>query len=120
MEATTTTTAAPTPVAPPPVAPAPAVMTETKMDSGSGNGSGNGSVKDIVKNLDWVQVGFGVLGSAALFYAIYYFRYHIAMNKTFVKNIENKIDDITIKIADINSVMNTRQQEQQENIDLFF
>jgi hypothetical protein len=116
MEATTTTTAAPTPVAPPPVAPAPAVMTETKMDSGSGNGS----VKDIVKNLDWVQVGFGVLGSAALFYAIYYFRYHIAMNKTFVKNIENKIDDITIKIADINSVMNTRQQEQQENIDLFF
>lgn len=114
---TTNTTATPV-AAPQPVAPAPptSVMPETTSNSGSGGGS----VKEIVKNLDWVQVGFGVLGSAALFYAIYYFRYHIAMNKTFVKNIENKIDDLTIKLADVNSVMNTRQQEQQQNMDLFF
>ena len=114
MDATTTTTApAPAIVPPPPAAPPTPAMTETKMENG-------GSVKEIVKNLNWVQVGFGILGSAALFYAIYYFRYHIAMNKTFVKNIENKMDDLTIKIADINSVMNNKQQEQQENIDLFF
>jgi hypothetical protein len=119
MDATTIDTAAaatptPTPAPAPAAAPAPSYN-----DGGAATSSGSGgTITQTFKNLDWVQVGFGVLGSAALFYAIYYFRYNIQMNKTFVKSVEARMDELTIKVADVSSVLNT-QTQQQDNLDIF-
>ena len=98
--------AAPAPASTLPVATAPA---STPVAS-----SGGDSVKSILKNLDWVQVGFGVLASTTLFYAIYYYRYNIAMTKSFVKNVEGKIDELTIKYSDVSSALDSKKEEENK------
>ena len=40
------------------------------------------------------------------------------MNKTFVKSVEARMDELTIKVADVSSVLNT-QTQQQDNLDIF-
>jgi hypothetical protein len=74
--------------------------------------SSSESVPDILKSLNWTEVLFGVLGSAALFYTIYYFRYNMNAGQAFQNQIQNKIDDLNIKIADINSVMASKATAQ--------
>ena len=97
-------------------APAPAV---NGVPATTGNVSFQDSLKKAVSNP--VQLAFGVLTTAALFYAIYYFQYNIRFSKTFVKNVENKIDDLDMKYADVLSKLNDKQQAQaapQDNLNL--
>jgi hypothetical protein len=61
------------------------------------------SIKEAISTMNWTEVIFGVLGSAALFYTIYYYKYNLTMNKTFKAEMQNKIDDLTIKLSDIQS-----------------
>ena len=89
--------AAPTPA--PPAAPIPQTAAAS-MPTSSSSGE---SVPDMLKSLNWTEVVFGILGSAALFYTIYYFRYNLNAGQAFQNQIQNKIDDLTIKIADVNS-----------------
>lgn len=56
--------------APAPAAVAPVSYAPSSADSGSD--SGGGSIKDVFKSLNWTEVAFGVLGTAALYYTIYY------------------------------------------------
>lgn len=107
------TQAAPNPAPAPAPIPQAVAPVNTSSDS-SGSESKGGSITETFKNLNYIQIGFGILGAAALYYAIYYFRYNIQMNKTFVKNVENSIDDLTIKIADVSSVVNKEQQQKQQ------
>ena len=74
--------------------------------------SSSESVPDVLKSLNWTEVLFGVLGSAALFYTIYYFRYNMNAGQAFQNQIQNKIDDLTIKIADVNSVLASKATAQ--------
>ena len=90
--------AAPTP-APPAAAPVPQTSAAPMPTSSEE------SVPDMLKSLNWTEVVFGILGSAALFYTIYYFRYNLNAGQAFQNQIQNKIDDLTIKIADVNSVL---------------
>jgi hypothetical protein len=112
-----TTTATPTPAPPPTPAPSPAPAPMPQMAEGGSTERSSGFV-DTIKNLNWVEVGFGILGATALFYAIYYFRYNINNHKNFVKNIEGKVDDLHIKIADVNSSV-AQKQQQQQSLDVF-
>ena len=104
--------AAPTPAPVAPATPAPNTMAD-------GGSTGGGSVMETLKGLNWMEVGFGILGSATLYYAIYYYRYNINQRKQFEKDFQNKIDELNIKIADVTSVMN-KQQEQKTNDVVFF
>lgn len=115
MDATTPTpTAITTPsVEATPTAPPPPAMPQ--MAQGGSTSSGGG-LKDTFKNMNWVEVGFGILGATALFYAIYYFRYNINNQKTFVKNMEGKVDDLTIRMHDISSAMS---QPKEQSLDVF-
>jgi hypothetical protein len=61
------------------------------------------SIKEAISTMNWTEVIFGVLGSAALFYTIYYYKYNLTMNKTFKAEMQNKIDDLTIKLSDMQS-----------------
>lgn len=103
LEAATTATApapaapaaAPTPAAPAPVAAAPV---EVSADSGR-----FGGVKEAFQSLNWIEVGFGVLGTAALFSLINYYRYQTMAGKAINTEIQNRLDDISIKVADLQS-----------------
>ena len=117
MDATTPTPTATAPTTPsveatPPAPPPPAMP---QMAQGGSTSSGGG-LKDTFKNMNWVEVGFGILGATALFYAIYYFRYNINNQKTFVKNMEGKVDDLTIRMHDISSAMS---QPKEQSLDVF-
>jgi hypothetical protein len=106
--------------APPAPAPAPAVAAPAAPESKSSGGGGMDSVKDVLNNMNWTEVLFGVLGSAALFYTIYYYRYNLTMNKSFKSEIQNKIDDLTIKIADIQSAKERDIIVNQSGFDGFY
>jgi hypothetical protein len=96
----TTPAAAPAAPAAAPAAPPIAAAPPAAPSKSSG---GMDSIKEVLNNMNWTEVLFGVLGTAALFYTIYYYRYNLTMNKSFKTEIQNKIDDLTIKIADIQS-----------------
>jgi hypothetical protein len=110
--------AASMPTTPPVTAPVPQVTapvtptTPTVAPTTSGS-----SILQTMKNLNWVEIGFGVIGAAALYYAIYYYRYSVKNNKAFQTDFQNKIDDINIKMADVSSAMQEMKntQEQQQN-----
>ena len=95
---TPTPAPAPAPASAPAPAPAPAMPAESSSSEG-------GSIKDIVKDLNPTEIIFGILGAWALFSVIYYYRYNTTMNKAFKNEIENKIDDLNIKLGDITSVI---------------
>ena len=99
----------PAPAATPAPAAEPAQAAPAPMPTSS---SSSESVPDILKSLNWTEVLFGVLGSAALFYTIYYFRYNMNAGQAFQNQIQNKIDDLNIKIADVNSVLASKAQAQ--------
>jgi prefoldin subunit 5 len=111
--------AASMPTTPPVTAPVPQVtapVTTTPTVAPTTSGS---NILQTMKNLNWVEIGFGVIGAAALYYAIYYYRYSVKNNKAFQTDFQNKIDDINIKMADVSSAMqemkNTQEQQQQQN-----
>jgi hypothetical protein len=107
LEAATSSAAAPAAAsAPAPAAaapaPAPAPAAPASAPASSGGGSMD-SIKDAFQSLNWNEVIFGVLGTAALYYTIYYYRYNITTGKALNTEIQNKIDDLSIKVADLQS-----------------
>lgn len=70
---------------------------------------GGGSVMETLKGLNWVEVGFGILGTAALFYAIYYYKYSITSAKLVETRMQNQLDELNIKIADFQSVLEAKK-----------
>lgn len=75
----------------------------TQSPTNSGGGGGN-SLKEIFSSMNWVEVIFGILGTAALLSLIQYYNYNLKMNKGFKTEIQNKVDELNIKVADISSV----------------
>lgn len=84
---------------------APTQMPDSKFESGG--------FVETLKNLNWIQIGFGGLISYFIFNATYYYRYNIKMTKTFVGNVENKIDELDIKYADLSSVVNKGEKQKE-------
>jgi hypothetical protein len=121
MEALETAPAPAAALAPPAPAPAPApAVAAPAAPESKSSGGGMDSVKDVLNNMNWTEVLFGVLGSSALFYTIYYYRYNLTMNKSFKSEIQNKIDDLTIKIADIQSAKERDIIVNQSGFDGFY
>lgn len=127
LEAATTGTPAPAAATPPAAAPAPAVTPSAPAPApapaeSKGGGMGS-SIKEAISTMNWTEVVFGVLGSAALFYTIYYYKYNLTMNKSFKAEMQNKIDDLTIKLADMQSASQrdvVPSNAQQQGFDGFY
>jgi len=83
-----------------PSAPAPAAAPAmpTPMPSG-----GSSSFKDTFANINLVEIIFGILGSATLLSMIRYYNYTTKMGKAVNIEMQNKIDDLSIKVADLQS-----------------
>jgi len=115
MEGLESTTPAPTPAPASAPAPTPAAPAIAPSESSSS------SLKETFQNLNPTEIIFGILGAWALFSVIYYYRYNTTMNKTFKNEIQNKIDDLTIKIGDITSVIERdKVTTQQQSFDGFY
>jgi len=101
----------------PPMAAANGTVTATPpTTSSSGSGSFQDAFKKAVSNP--VQLGFGILTTTALFYGIYYFSYNIRFSKTFVKRVENKMDELDMKYADLVSKVNSNSNQATPQDDL--
>jgi hypothetical protein len=115
METAVEPVATPIPVAPvpAPMSTPPSVNTNpAPATTPASSGSFQDSFKKAVSNP--VQIGFGILGALALYYAIYYYRYNNQMQKIFVKNIENKMDELDMKYSDLISKVNKANASGKE------
>jgi hypothetical protein len=108
----------PAPMVPPQVVTTPPTQSAPTTGQSSSSGSFQDTFKKAVSNP--VQLGFGILVSAALFYTIYYFRYKVQFQKVFVANVENKIDELDMKYADVLSKLNNQTEVPQENLQQLF
>ncbi|MFZ4600035.1 MAG: hypothetical protein ACOYNN_15460, partial [Terrimicrobiaceae bacterium] len=98
--------AAPIAAAPPMTATPPPIYTAPT----SSAGGGGDSFTDILKGLNWVEIGISLLGVTALVYTISYFRYNFKVVKPEIANMQNQIDDLTIKLSEFTSKQESQQQ----------
>lgn len=115
MDGLTSTPVNPAPAtapAPAPATPAPApAMQPMQMQPTAGS-----KIGDIFKRMNMIEVGFGILGATALYFTIYYYRYNMTMSKALANDLQNKVDDLEIKVSDLQSAMerdNSQPQQQQ-------
>lgn len=100
------------PVAAAPVAAAPAINPEPSLDSSSSDKS----LMGIIKSLNVIEITFGILGAAALYYTIYYYKYNMTTGDKARNEMQNRIDALEIKLADMESV---KENKQNQSLDLF-
>lgn len=107
------------PVPPPqavaPVAPAAAPslpMQPSSYESG-------GSIVDTLKNINWFEIGFGILSATAFYFAINYYRYTLLQNKTKRTEIQNQVDELAIKIADVQSLVESNKKTTTNTPQIF-
>jgi hypothetical protein len=95
--------AAPVPSAAP--AAAPAVSPEPSFNESSSDNSLMGAIK----SLNIIEVTFGILGAAALYYTIYYYRYNMTNGDKTRNEMQNRIDALEIKLAEL------KEEEENKN-----
>jgi hypothetical protein len=110
----------PTPTPTPPIeAPQPQAQAPTPVATPTPIPQSGGSLTDIFKEMNWIEVGFGILGTATLYYAIYYYRYNINQNKFLIEKLQNQIDDSNMKIADMESALIEKESQQRQQVSFF-
>jgi hypothetical protein len=102
--ATPSVAQAPQFTAPQPTA-APSAPVAMETSSVSSHDSGDKSIMGILKNLNWLEITFGVLGAAALYYTIYYYRYNLVNGDKAKLDMQNKIDALEIKLSDVEKTL---------------
>ena len=96
--ATAITTPAPAPaVAPTPAPAAPMVQAQPTMADG-GMTSDSGGSKNFFSSLNWMEVGFSILGVAALTYVIYYYRFKMKQDKMVNNELQRQIDELKMNL----------------------
>lgn len=75
------------------------------------SGGVTGSVNDFFRGVNWVDVGILMLGTAALYYTIYYYRIKIKAQKRELADMGNKVDMMEAKV----SAIQKQQQEQNQS-----
>lgn len=96
----------PTPQAAPMAAPQ---APTTSMEPSFSESSSDSSLMGIIKSLNWIEVTFGVLGAAALYYTIYYYKYNMTNGDKTRNEMQNRIDALEIKLAEL------KEQEETTN-----
>ena len=99
-EITTTAVATPTPAtAPSPTpTPSPAPMVQSAPIMQEGGDISSGDTKSFFKSLNWLEVGFSVLGVAGLAFVIYYYRFKLKQDKMVNNELQRQIDEIKMNV----------------------
>jgi len=74
------------------------VMATPIMENGGQTATTGGSISDFFKNINWLEVGFMMLGSAALIYTIYYYRVEMNKNKLANNRTAKQIDELKMNL----------------------
>jgi len=82
----------------------PQVATPTPVMANGGETSGG----SFFKNINWVEIGFMVLGSAALIYTMHYYKVQLQKNKLFQTRTSKQIDELKMNLQ---SVMKNKYKE---------
>ena len=98
----TTNTPAPNPAPTPAPAPAVATPTPEPMPQASPvvmeNGGTTSDSKSFLQSLNWVEVGFSILGVAALTYVIFYYRFKLKQDKMINNELQRQIDELKMNV----------------------
>ena len=97
---TPTTTPTPSPAPAPTPAPAPVVATPNVQMADGGNivTETSSGVKSFFNDLNWMEVGFSILGVSALVYVIYYYRFKLQQDKLINNELQRQIDEIKMNL----------------------
>lgn len=55
-------------------------------------------VKGFFNDLNWMEVGFSILGVSALVYVIYYYRFKLQQDKLINNELQRQIDEIKMNL----------------------
>jgi len=66
-------------------------------DGGTTSDSGGG-IKSFFNSLNWMEVGFSILGVASLSYVIYYYRFKLQQDKMINNELQRQIDEIKMNV----------------------
>lgn len=58
----------------------------------------DGGVVGFFKSLNWVEVGFMILGSAALISTMYYYKVQLNRNKLINERLQKQIDEVKMNV----------------------
>lgn len=92
---------APMPVAAPSVAPVVPLPTTPPVMAAGGSVNTQTSFKNIFKDINWVDAGIMMIGLAALYYNIYYYRIKIKTMKQEWPEICNRVDIVEAEVANV-------------------
>lgn len=109
-----------TPTTPEVVASQPAAIPSTPVHqysasaaSSSTSGS-DSSIMDTIKSFNPVEIFFGIIGTAALFYAIYYFK-NQKSNQLKIDAIQAKLDELVINQSDLSGKIELLNADKQQS-----
>jgi hypothetical protein len=98
----------------PAAAPAAPAAAPAPINSSESSSSDN-SLMGIIKSLNWIEVTFGIIGAAALYYTIYYYKYNMTNGDKTRNEMQNRIDALEIKLAELKT-----EEESKKTIDAIF
>ena len=106
--------ATPAPAAQPVAAAAPAApaYTVTPSSAASESSSGGGSLLDTLKNLNWIEIGVGILGVWGLAAFIGHYTVNKKILQPSITEMQNKIDKITIELSDVKTALESKIAQQ--------
>jgi len=94
-------------------APAPAAPIAASSQTSTSSSSSDESFMGIIKSLNWIEMTFGILGAAALYYTIYYYKYNMKSADNTRTEMQNRIDALEIKLSEIQSEEENKQNSSQ-------
>lgn len=97
-------------VAPAPVA-APVAAPAASPEPSFNESSSDNSLMSVIKSLNIIEVTFGILGAAALYYTIYYYKYNMTNGDKTRNEMQNRIDALEIKLAELKEEENNNSAE---------
>jgi hypothetical protein len=95
-----TSVATPSPSTTPTPTPTPDVAQPMSvMESGGTTESSKGT--SFFSNLNWMEVGFSILGVSALYYVIYYYRFKLKQDKMINNELQRQIDEVKMNVQSV-------------------
>ena len=80
---------------------APAATPAVSAEPSFSESSSDNSLMGIIKSLNIIEITFGILGAAALYYTIYYYKYNMTNGDKTRNEMQNRIDALEIKLAEL-------------------
>lgn len=104
-----------------PVPAPPMVQPQMPMPATQQSMAGGGSLDSFFRGVNWVDVGILMLGTAALYYTIYYYRIKIKAQKRELADMSNKLDMMDAKVLALQkSAQESASANKRQRRDLNF